>query len=231
MHVALKGMLMQAKQLSRFWKLSKLDGIVWIVTVLTVVLVSIDVGLLAGLITSLASILLLSIKPYVCLLEHIPNTDLYLDVSRYRGTAALKGIRIIHYSGGLNFANKSYFKSRIIKLVDVDPQKVLKIRAKKIKSAAYENKFHDNTNHDKLHTILIDMSALHYADPSGISLLHAIVKDYSSIDIAVYFAGCSVSIFDSILKYNEYAADEHQLKVFVTIHDAVTYALKEIMLR
>lgn len=80
---------MQAKQLSRFWKLSKLDGIVWIVTVLTVVLVSIDVGLLAGLITSLASILLLSIKPHICLLGRVPNTDLYLDVSRYRGVCLL----------------------------------------------------------------------------------------------------------------------------------------------
>ncbi|KAK0090530.1 hypothetical protein PV325_012584 [Microctonus aethiopoides] len=228
--VALKGMLMQAKQLTRFWKLSKLDGIVWIVTVLTVVLVSIDVGLLAGLITSLASILLLSIKPYVCLLGHVPNTDLYLDISRYQGTVTLEGIRILHYSGGLNFANKSYFKTRVIKLVDVDPQKVLKIRAKKIKSAAYDNKFHD-TNNDKLHTILIDMSALNYADPSGIGSLHAIVKDYYSIDIAVYFAGCSASIFDSILKYNKYAADEHQLKVFVTIHDAVTYALKEFTMK
>ena len=85
--VALKGMLLQAKQLPRFWKLSKLDGMVWMVTVVTVVLVGIDVGLLAGLLTSLASILLLTIEPYTCLLGHVTNTDLYLDVNRYNGVS------------------------------------------------------------------------------------------------------------------------------------------------
>lgn len=80
---------MQSKQLARFWILSKLDGMVWIVTVLTVVLIGIDIGLLAGLLTSLVSILLLSIKPYTCLLGHVPNTDLYLDMNRYKGVSYL----------------------------------------------------------------------------------------------------------------------------------------------
>lgn len=85
--VALKGMLMQVTAFFRFWKLSKMDAAVWIVTFLTVVFVSIDVGLLLGVIMSLLTILILGFKPYTCLLGSIPHTDLYLDVNRYKGVS------------------------------------------------------------------------------------------------------------------------------------------------
>lgn len=87
--VALKGMMLQAKDLPSFWRLSKLDGLVWIITFLTVVLVDIDYGLLVGLGLSLASILVQGMKPYTCLLGAMPNMDLYLDCNRYREVSAL----------------------------------------------------------------------------------------------------------------------------------------------
>ncbi|XP_034941936.1 solute carrier family 26 member 6-like isoform X2 [Chelonus insularis] len=224
--VALKGMLLQAKQLRRFWKVSKLDGITWIVTFLVVVLVGIDIGLLFGLLTSLASILFLSIKSYSCLLGHVPNTDLYLDISRYKGTVELKGIKIFHYCGGLNFANRNNFKLRLFELVNVNPQKVLKKRMKKLKSITDDCNYDDDLE-QKLRCIVMDLSALSYIDPSGITILHAISDEFASINIPIYLAGCSAPVFESILKCDKYAAGKHQFIIFVTIHDAVTYA-KEI---
>lgn len=82
-------MLLQARDLSSFWRLSKLDGLVWIITFLTVVLVDIDYGLLVGLGLSLASILVQGMKPYTCLLGVMPNMDIYLDTNRYREVSAL----------------------------------------------------------------------------------------------------------------------------------------------
>lgn len=77
-------MFQQANQLIKFWKLNKCDALIWITTFLTVVIVNIDIGLLAGIIISLAIILLQSLSPYICLLGYIPNTDLYLDISRFK---------------------------------------------------------------------------------------------------------------------------------------------------
>lgn len=74
---------MQVKDFFRFFKLSKLDGVVWLSTFLTTVIVSIDLGLLVGVVMSLMSIMILEFKPYVCLFGHIPHTDLYLDISKY----------------------------------------------------------------------------------------------------------------------------------------------------
>lgn len=82
--VALKGMFQQANQLVKFWKLSKTDAVIWVVTFFVVTLINIDIGLLAGLFVSLIIILLQVIRPYTCLLGHIPHTDLYLDMGRYK---------------------------------------------------------------------------------------------------------------------------------------------------
>lgn len=82
--MALKGMFTQAVALKKFWKLSKLDASVWIVTFLTTVIVNVDIGLLAGIIVSLISIMILGMKPYTCLLGVVPNTDLYVDLNKYK---------------------------------------------------------------------------------------------------------------------------------------------------
>lgn len=88
--VALKGMLMQIGQFKQFWKLSRLDATVWMATFLAVIIVAIDVGLLVGIVLSLACIFIRGMKPYTCLLGHVPQTDLYLDVGRYKAVCIKK---------------------------------------------------------------------------------------------------------------------------------------------
>lgn len=77
-------MLIQVTSIKRFWSLSKLDGMVWIVTFLTTVIINVDIGLLVGVIVSLLSVMILGMKPYTCLLGSVPGTDLYVDIKRYK---------------------------------------------------------------------------------------------------------------------------------------------------
>ncbi|CAG2060374.1 unnamed protein product, partial [Timema podura] len=123
--VALKGMLMQALQLPKFWRLSTLDGVVWLATFITVVFIDIDYGLLAGIVLSLVSIFIQGMKPYTCLLGIVPNTDLYLDVNRYKGTREVQNIKIFHYCGGLNFATRDHFKSELFRLIGLNPSETI----------------------------------------------------------------------------------------------------------
>lgn len=74
----------KVNQLIQFWKMSHLDAVVWLATFLTVVIFSIDIGLLIGIVLSLACIFIRGLKPYTCLLGTIRKTDLYLDITRYK---------------------------------------------------------------------------------------------------------------------------------------------------
>lgn len=128
--VALKGMLMQVKDFWKFWTLSKIDAFVWMGTFLTVVFVGIDIGLLCGVLLSLTSIFILNLKPYTCLLGQVPNTDFYLDITRYKTAREIEGIKIFQYSGGINFVTRFMYRSELIRLIGVDPQKEVVYRAK-----------------------------------------------------------------------------------------------------
>lgn len=47
------------------------------------VVVDLDYGLLAGVVTSLVVLLLRAQRPPTASLGHVPSTDLYLDMDRY----------------------------------------------------------------------------------------------------------------------------------------------------
>ncbi|KAG8270938.1 hypothetical protein J6590_074176 [Homalodisca vitripennis] len=81
--VALKGILLQVKDIVKIWHMSTLDGIVWVATYVTVILVEIDVGLLVGLTVSIVTILFRGIRPLIYPLSRLPYTDIYVESTRY----------------------------------------------------------------------------------------------------------------------------------------------------
>ncbi|KAI4455182.1 sulfate transporter [Holotrichia oblita] len=196
--VALKGMLMQAVMLKKFWRLSKWDAIVWIITFLTTVVVSIDIGLLSGIVISLISIFVRGQRPYTCLLGVVPNTDLYLDCKRYKGVQEIEGIKIFHYCGALNFASKAMFKEQLTKKVGFDPSKLLA----KIAESKYNNK----------------------TDELAVKLLRTLAAEYNELDVALYIASCSGPIFEMLAKCDKYEGQKIKINIYPTIHDAVLYA-------
>jgi sulfate/bicarbonate/oxalate exchanger SAT-1, putative (fragment) len=55
--VALKGMFVQMSDLKKYWKISRFEGISWVVTFLSVIFLDVDIGLVVGVICSVLIIL------------------------------------------------------------------------------------------------------------------------------------------------------------------------------
>lgn len=228
--VALKGMFLQAKELKRFWKLSKSDALIWISTFLIVVIVNIDVGLLAGIIISLAIILWQSLRPYTCLLGHIPNTDLYLDTTRFKMATEIPGIKIFQYSGNLNFANASHFKTELHRLVGVNPQKIIDRKRKLTENGIYMDA-QDSEDKEGLRCVIMDMSGLSSIDSSGVIMLHSAMREFQQIDVHFYVVNCTSPVFETIKKCDLYLHGTLTFKIFPTVQDAKTYLEKELYSR
>ncbi|CAH0553727.1 unnamed protein product [Brassicogethes aeneus] len=233
--VALKGMLMQVTALPSFWKLSKMDALVWLVTFLTVVIVGIDIGLAVGILMSLLSLLVLNFKPYTCLLGHIPKTDLYLDCGKYRAAEQISGIKIFQYSGGINFATKCIFKEELARKVEINPQKEIIYRAKLAKYAQIKEESIlkpkvakieriQNKITTDVRCIILDFSCLSYIDPSGVSMLKGVVESFKKLDIPIYVAAPSDKVYEMMSKCNLLDEKKALLRTFPTIHDAVQWA-------
>jgi solute carrier family 26 protein len=112
-----------------------MDALVWLATFLTVMFVSIEIGLLTGVVISLATIFVLSLKLHTCLLGSVPHTDLYMNIDRYKGVSVapkrveefvkgdiprsrllrFRGLKIFQYCGGINFVTRNTFKAELLR--------------------------------------------------------------------------------------------------------------------
>ncbi|XP_012341891.1 solute carrier family 26 member 6 isoform X1 [Apis florea] len=212
--VALKGMLMKVTEFKRFWKLDKIDGIIWAVTFTTVILLDVEYGLLIGIVFCVGKLIFFSVHPYTCSLALVPGTELYLDTNRYKGTVELPGIRIFHYSGSLNFACRQHFRDEVYKVAGQVPRKE--------PNGGFK---HDQLKEvKKLRALILDLSALSHIDLAGASSLGHLINEYCEIDIPVYVAGCSGPVYEMMRKCNLLEYKSGLFAAFPTVADAVHFA-------
>ncbi|XP_048482147.1 prestin isoform X10 [Plutella xylostella] len=221
--VSLKGMFVQVKELGKFWKLSKLDALVWIVTFVVTCFVSIDIGLGAGLLASVGSLFCRSQAPYTCLLGRVADTDLYLDCKRYRAAEEIPGIKIFHYCGGLNFASKNLFRATLFRKVGYMKPTAGEQRRDEDNNVTKADYEWDPTIHTRVKCVIIDATALSYVDAPGIKTLVAVQRELAASHITVLLAGANGPMLEMIARYNSLESDRLQLDVFPTVHDAVVY--------
>lgn len=206
-------MLVQVTEFPRFFKKSKLDGLVWMATFLTVCIVSIDIGLLVGIVLSVMCIFIHSLKADICILGNIPETDLFLDIERFEKAVEIPFVKIFHYSGGINFATKASFRNRLCSRLGINLLKELKHFNNKTGKSKGKN-FITNVNFKHL---VLDFSALSSIDPSSVVMLTNLIKDFNKLNVNVSIASCSNEIYDILLR-NEF---DFMNILFPTIPDAI----------
>lgn len=200
---------MQVKDFKRFFERSKIDGLIWAATFLTVVIVAIDIGLFVGTTLSVLGLLHMSLKPHVCILGHVPNTDLYLDIEKFEKTTEIPFVKIFHYGGSINFATKASFKNRLLEKVEVNLLKNLK-NAEALKSETEDSKI-------SFRHLIIDFSALSQIDSTSVGMLESLIKDFNKLKVKVSIAGCSTKIYEAFMKNSFLFMDI----LHPTVHDAV----------
>lgn len=211
--VSLKGLLMQLTHLRQFWRLSIVDAVVWIGTFLTVVLVAIDIGLLVGMVLSICSIFFRGMQPYTCLLENVPNTDLYLDVNRYKGTIDIPKVKIFHFCGSLNFATRAGFKTSLCEALGLNLTKEIKYSKRKV----YQKQF-------RFQFLVLDFTALSNIDPSAVSALKGLIREFEELSVKVLVAGPSCPVYETMVRCKLVGSeDQEYCKLFPTVHDAVLW--------
>ncbi|KAH9382322.1 hypothetical protein HPB48_019944 [Haemaphysalis longicornis] len=124
--VALKGMLFQVKDCVNTWKVSRLDALTWIITFTSVVILDIDIGIAAGIGFSVVTVILRTLVPYVSFLGNVPDTDIYLDVKRYKKAQEIPRVKIFHFSSALYFANRDVFKNSLMEAIIGNSECILK---------------------------------------------------------------------------------------------------------
>lgn len=207
-------MLFQVNEFPKFRKKSNRDGFVWMMTFLTVIIVSIDIGLLVGIVLSVMCIFCNSLQAEISILGVIPNTELFLDIERFEKAIEIPFVKIFHYSGSINFATKASFRNRLCNILEINLLKEMKHADHRRTENSNTKTFQSKLNFKHL---ILDFSALSSVDASSVIMLTTLITDFNKLNIRVSIAGCSSTIYEVLLK-NEF---DHMNILYPTIPDAI----------
>ncbi|KAM4676060.1 pendrin-like [Discoglossus pictus] len=129
----LKGMFMQVLDIHRLWKQSKWDAVLWVFTCAASIILGLDLGLLAGLVFGLLTVVIRVQFPSCDCLGNVPGTELYKNAQRYKTIVEPEGVKIIRFTSGIFYGNIDGFKNGIKSIVGFDAVRVFNKRTKALR--------------------------------------------------------------------------------------------------
>lgn len=238
--VSLRGALRKFRDVPSKWRVSKMDAIVWMVTMSASALISVEMGLVIGVVFSILCIIVQTQKPKVSLLGQVHDTVYYEDLEEYENLMSLPKVRIFRFQAPLYYANKDFFLKSLYKAVGVEPflemTRRMEAEKKSKKMAAKEVGRDDKTNGEvnvglvsrelDFHTIILDCSAMPFVDSTGMQTFKGIIKDYKEVGVTVLLASCNTTVIDSLRQGSFFGkADKDMERLsFYTVHAAVQFA-------
>ncbi|KAH0616500.1 hypothetical protein JD844_027643 [Phrynosoma platyrhinos] len=129
----LKGMFMQIFDVPRLWRQSKADAMIWVFTCIASIILGLDLGLLAGLVFALLTVVLRVQFPSWGSLGSIPGTDLYKSIKEYKNVLEPEGVKILRFSSPIFYANIDGLRSSLKSTVGFDAMRVYNKRLKALR--------------------------------------------------------------------------------------------------
>ncbi|XP_033952505.1 sulfate anion transporter 1 [Pseudochaenichthys georgianus] len=239
--VSLRGALRKFKDVPAKLRASQDDGIVWLVAMFATALISVEIGLVVGVVFSMICVIYKTQNPKVSLLGKASNVDLYEDVEEYKNLMPPLRVQIFRFQAPLYYANKNSFLRSLYKAVGVEPFLELTKRRKEEKKAKEMSSKQIKANGDKsngevviglvereldFHTIVLDCSAIPFIDSTGMATFEGLVKEYGEIRVNVFLANCNTSVIDLLQKGQFFGKNDKDMssRLFHTVHAAVLHA-------
>ncbi|KAM3599523.1 uncharacterized protein V6R79_007326 [Siganus canaliculatus] len=238
--VSLRGALRKFRDVPAKWRASKNDAIVWLVAMGATALISVEMGLLFGIVFSMMCVIFKTQKPKVSLLGRADDSDFYEDMNEYQNLTPPPRVHVFRFQAPLYYANKDSFLKSLYEAVGVEPFLEMTLRRKAEKKAkemsSKQGKTNGFTNGDVVvglvqreldfHTIVLDCSAIPFIDSTGMATFQGLVKEYKEINVRVLLANCNTSVIDILQKGQFFGKNNKDMSslLFHTVHAAVLHA-------
>ncbi|XP_053575152.1 pendrin-like [Bombina bombina] len=129
----LKGMFLQVLDVPYLWRQNKWDAVIWVFTCVASIILGLDLGLLAGLVFALLTVVLRVQFPSSGSLGNVVGTDIYKNIKIYKRVFEPVDIKIVRFSSGIFYGNIDGLKSVIKSAVGFDAVRVFNKRTKALR--------------------------------------------------------------------------------------------------
>ena len=137
--VSLKGLFIQLKDCVRFWKVNKIDFVIWFFTLVSVVFLDIDFGLGIGVVVSLITVVFQAQFARGYRIGRTMKDIAMVEHKKYIDSIEVSGIKVFRFHSNLFFANAEIFRMALYRAT-VNPRKLLKFIKKQERKNAIEEK-------------------------------------------------------------------------------------------
>uniref|UniRef100_A0A8C2SKS9 Anion exchange transporter n=1 Tax=Coturnix japonica TaxID=93934 RepID=A0A8C2SKS9_COTJA len=203
--VGLKGMLMQFRDLKKYWNVDKIDWSIWVTTYMFTICFAANVGLLYGVVCTIVIVIFRFPRAKTLNLKNMKEVEYKYKAED--NCESLKQVKIVSVSNPLVFLNARKFHADLMKIIQKDSTS----------SQAWEdvNKCEQNTllcsfSNGSCHgeslqqcqgercVLILDCSGLNFFDYTGVSMLLQIYMDCKNRHIEVLLACCKASLIKAL---------------------------------
>lgn len=192
--------LIDIKELKFLIRTKRRDALVAIITLLSVLAIGIQEGIIIGLVSSVLALLLKMSKPTVAELGLIPGTRDFKNRERFSEVKHIPGVLILRVDAPFSFVNAEFFKNYII-----------------------EKSMNDK---EAPKYVIIDGTTIGDLDISAMDSLLMIIETLKKEGIELYISGLIGPVRDVIRK-SDINTFVRSNRFFNTVHDGVVAALKK----
>ncbi len=191
--------LIDLKSIRHTWQYSKSDGTAQVATIVVVLLVGIEAGILAGVGLSLTLFLWRTSRPHMAVVGQVGFTEQYRNVLRH-DVRTDPEILLLRVDENLYFANTAYLESRVQEIVADNPE---------------------------VTEIVLICSAVNFIDGSAFDTLEQLIDNFRQAKVTLHLAEVKGPIMDRLNRTN-FVENLAPGQIFISTHEAVKQ-LREIV--
>ncbi|XP_042304967.1 solute carrier family 26 member 10-like isoform X2 [Sceloporus undulatus] len=228
---SLRQMFLQFQDLPELWRISRIDFAVWVVTWLSVVVLSVDLGLGVGIVFSMMTVVCRTQRAECSVLGRAADTEIYKPVKYNSKCFEIPGVKILSYQAPIYYGNRSFFRDTLSQLVGLDhslkqyedqgPNNKIKMDISTVESSVSVLDKKQNSS-ISVQAVILDFSGVSFVDSAGARLLIQVCVECQKAGVQMHLAACNANVLQTL----SFCGLMHHLppqQIFVTVHDAASY--------
>ncbi|KAK6190296.1 hypothetical protein SNE40_002201 [Patella caerulea] len=218
--VAMKDLFALIRVLPYYWRVSKSDFLIWVLTACVSLATDLEIGIYFGVSFSILTVMFHSCPQWAkgYLLARAKDEDLYLDKSSRVGLEDVHGVKIFTFDSKLYFATAEIFRKDLYEQV-YTPVKLEIVEPEKGQELAILPPIQGET----IHHIIIDCSHITYIDITGINILRQLVVDYRHMGTEIFLTKVPPFTVTALANSNFFDVLPMD-SIFFDVNDAVQHA-------
>ncbi|XP_036313985.1 solute carrier family 26 member 10 [Pipistrellus kuhlii] len=215
---SMRQMFFQMQELPQLWRISRMDFVVWMVTWVSVVALSVDLGLAVGVVFSMMTVVCRTQRVQCVALGLAEGTELYRPLRESHKLLQVPGLCILSYPAPLYFGTRGQFRHHLEGHLGLGRGKETPRTGGPPAAVA-----------EPVRVVVLDCSGVTFADAAGAREVVQLASRCQDAGIHLLLAQCNASVLRTLTQAGLLDRVTPE-QLFVSVQDAAAHALERLEL-